>query len=318
MEFNVFKCDYLSFSFDEQYLDSVINYFTNISLYASSPFKLGACVFSKPSKGRFNYDSSLIYFAKDTVLFTLLFGGYNHERPTIIFSSWCAGISCPLLCNLVASSPEWGISISRIDIAYDFISSQFDRITRLLDIHAESRGIKSSCVGDYYRCVDGRTFYLGSRKSRWFMRIYEKGIESTGIPNHLRFEVELKPDKPNVKELVLRYLHDLSKLVQQWPFFDVVKTIIDFELTPCFREKIIVPVSKQAARALFYMFRNYNQLFKLAYDHLGSDFPELFLSLEKEQITSVDEAQTFINRYLSSIRQDSFCISFDNLSKHYR
>ena len=74
---------------------------------------------------------------------------------------------------------------------------------------AKDMRLKTSVIGDWYG-DGGRTLYIGSAKSAYRMRIYEKGKQddnaSIGGVNWVRFELVCRPDK-NVVRMLLCFHH---------------------------------------------------------------------------------------------------------------
>jgi len=100
---------------------------------------------------------------------------------------------------------------SRIDHAIDRqAQGLFLRLVRACKGIAKSHGLAWSPAGDWNTPDAGRTFYLGSRKSQVFVRVYEKGLKyahDMGIPvtddlrNWIRIELEFKPQNKRAKEV---------------------------------------------------------------------------------------------------------------------
>lgn len=92
----------------------------------------------------------------------------------------------------------WGFSFSvlRADVAFDSQGSVFDSVSKIARKIVLNRHLSSSLAGDWVNGI-GRTFYIGSRQSLCFGRIYEKWIQ-LGLPESLAFdriEFEFKPHK---------------------------------------------------------------------------------------------------------------------------
>lgn len=95
-------------------------------------------------------------------------------------------------------------SVTRCDIAADTcfeIPVQQVTATIMFDdciFIAKDMGLSTSVIGDWYG-DGGRTLYIGSPKSAYRMRIYEKGKQddnaSIGGINWVRFELVCRPDK---------------------------------------------------------------------------------------------------------------------------
>lgn len=96
--------------------------------------------------------------------------------------------------------------VTRADTSVDFDdgAGTFDRLAALCLAHADAASIKVDHMGDWHRAMDGRTLYLGSRKSAVMVRVYEKGIqlqqrnpgfEGLFSRNLVRVEVQVRPEK---------------------------------------------------------------------------------------------------------------------------
>jgi hypothetical protein len=100
-------------------------------------------------------------------------------------------------------------SPSRIDSAYDLSGpTVFDDLHGLVVEYEAKRGLKVDQAGAQHDNPDrGTTYYLGSRSSQAFVRVYQKGLQiaeemgltGDAIPDELRHyvrvELEHKPDK---------------------------------------------------------------------------------------------------------------------------
>lgn len=87
--------------------------------------------------------------------------------------------------------------VSRMDSALDFEGAgDWERLTTIALGLADERGLKVGYAGDWHRGIEGRTIYIGSRKSAVFVRIYEKGkqLPEEGRPDWVRVEVVVRPD----------------------------------------------------------------------------------------------------------------------------
>jgi Replication initiation factor len=87
-----------------------------------------------------------------------------------------------------------GWYVTRMDSALDvFDSSLFPVLVDAAKRWALDHDMVTNVAGDWIGCARGRTFYLGSRASRCFHRIYEKGRKERTDPNWIRCELEYKP-----------------------------------------------------------------------------------------------------------------------------
>jgi DNA relaxase NicK len=84
--------------------------------------------------------------------------------------------------------------VTRMDAALDvFDAALFPVLCDAAKRYAAARDMVTNLAGDWIACDRGRTFYLGSRSSRCFHRIYEKGRKERADPNWVRCELEYKP-----------------------------------------------------------------------------------------------------------------------------
>lgn len=94
--------------------------------------------------------------------------------------------------------------VTRFDASEDFDGAgTWDRLYAVMLALADERRLKIDQQGDWHRLEDGRTFYLGSRKSAMFARLYEKGKQLRGLggpgaqdisTDLVRLEIEAKPE----------------------------------------------------------------------------------------------------------------------------
>lgn len=91
--------------------------------------------------------------------------------------------------------------VSRADVCVDVDSpGAFDTLSAALRAAALQSGLSMQLISDPDRPERGRTLYVGSRKSRGFVRLYEKGRkDDPSRPDWVRFEVEIKPNEPDLR-----------------------------------------------------------------------------------------------------------------------
>jgi hypothetical protein len=110
--------------------------------------------------------------------------------------------AAPLARALRATFPDH--EVTRCDAAQDFDGpGTWDRLSGLLLGMADERGLSIDQNGDWYRGRDGRTLYVGSRRSAVFLRLYEKGKQLRAIgapgaesvsPDLVRVELQSRPE----------------------------------------------------------------------------------------------------------------------------
>lgn len=87
--------------------------------------------------------------------------------------------------------------VQRIDLAYD-VTGDFQSISDLILSLPEMARVSTSYIESVENGVLCRTRYFGSRTSAFFIRLYEKGKQTGGASDWLRFEVEVKPTKTSL------------------------------------------------------------------------------------------------------------------------
>lgn len=129
-------------------------------------------------------------------------------------------------------------NVTRMDSAEDFEDAKcWDKLSSACISVADRLGLKVQHVGDWHRGIDGRTLYIGSRKSPCFVRLYEKGkqmrqldrINAANIsPDWVRLEAQIHPDKHN---------RDLAATVtpmEAWGFSTTTQQVAE----ACLNEKV--------------------------------------------------------------------------------
>lgn len=170
--------------------------------------------------GMNGYNSVRELFFNDEKIATFTFNATKDDQPMqmICTGSW-AGLGKEIADYAMK---EWRVSyyVTRVDVAYDFIGD-FERVYRYL---SKNRGaIKSKLVGDWESKKDGRTYYLGSNRSRAQIRFYEKGIEqmAKGVSdvsrNWLRLELQYRPTKRERDDTHLLTIQDFLGRVK-WAY----------------------------------------------------------------------------------------------------
>lgn len=107
----------------------------------------------------------------------VLSGGRN-GRP----NAWASGDDTDEFVPLVRSLWPATHHVTRMDAAQDFRGAgAWDRLQTVCLKHADDLHLKVNQAGDWYRGEDGRTLYVGSKKSPVFLRLYEKGKQLSSI-----------------------------------------------------------------------------------------------------------------------------------------
>jgi hypothetical protein len=157
------------------------------------------------SKGLNGYTNQVELRRDGEVIGKVLYGG-NGGSPHVFASGSNADELAQVLRRLWPDHH----AVSRCDVAIDFDGSgTWDRLEAFARTFAQEQGIKTSVYGDWITpgSPDGRTLYLGSRKSAVFLRIYEKGKQLRGLAlesgrdpegfseDLVRVEIQVRPEK---------------------------------------------------------------------------------------------------------------------------
>lgn len=182
------------------------------SLEVDSPTALellGAALDATPrdSRARLSYNHSREFRAGDRTVATVMWGG-NNPDPYVVGTSQDADDLATVIRTL-------GIPhrVSRADVCIDIDEpGAFEALSGKLRALALSAGLSLQLIHDPERPEAGRTLYVGSRKGRGYVRLYEKGKkDDPSRPDWVRFEVELKPGS-RVEKAHLATLEPLDAL----------------------------------------------------------------------------------------------------------
>lgn len=84
--------------------------------------------------------------------------------------------------------------VTRADVCEDYTApGAWEYLSARAIGIADQHGIKVNFAGDWHRGQDGRTVYLGAPSSTLRARVYEKGRQVGGDPNHVRAELVARP-----------------------------------------------------------------------------------------------------------------------------
>lgn len=117
---------------------------------------------------------------------------------------WASGDDADEFVPLVRSSWPERHRVTRLDAAEDFDApGAWDRLYSAALALADERHLKIDQAGDWHRLEEGRTFYVGGRKSAVFARLYEKGKQLRGLAvegapdisaDLVRLELQVRPE----------------------------------------------------------------------------------------------------------------------------
>lgn len=147
------------------------------------------------------YESGWDVRSGGSVVARMLAGGRNGAPNT-----WASGDDTDAFVRVIRDSWPEQHRVTRMDASEDFDGpGTWEALYGSCIDLADERGLKISQAGDWHRPVDGRTLYVGSRKSPVMARLYEKGKQLRGLAldggldisdDLVRLEVQVRPDGP--------------------------------------------------------------------------------------------------------------------------
>lgn len=159
----------------------------------------------EPGKPRQGYARGHQLVRHGEIVAGVLEGGYNRNP-----HAWASGKHTTEFVEAVRARYSDNHRVARVDSFFDFggmgdgdetWDALYDAVVRF----AKDRPypVKTALSGDFHDKMGGRTMYLGSRKSKAYVRLYEKGKQTRNgltkrqreaIPTDwVRLEVEVKP-----------------------------------------------------------------------------------------------------------------------------
>lgn len=158
---------------------------------------LGAEVTNGTARHGYEYGYDLR--AGGSVVARVLAGGKNGFP-----HAWASSDDTDRFVQVVRGAWPEAHRVTRFDASEDFDGpGTWDRLYGVALNLADDRRLKIDQAGDWHRLEDGRTFYIGGRKSATFARLYEKGKQMRGLggpgaeaisPDLVRLELEARPD----------------------------------------------------------------------------------------------------------------------------
>lgn len=145
------------------------------------------------------YERGYDFRREGSVVARALTGGRN-GYPHV----WASGDDTDAFVPVVREAWPHEHRVTRMDAAQDFDGAgAWDRLYQTALTLADERRLKIGQAGDWHRFEEGRTFYLGGRKSAVFARLYEKGKQLRLLAldggadiseNLVRLEVVVRPE----------------------------------------------------------------------------------------------------------------------------
>jgi len=167
-----------------------------------------------------------------TTLCEALWGGNTGDRVLVLGT----GAHAAPVASLVRS--EWpDHHLVRADVAEDYDEPEaFDILSGMLLNVADQHRLKVTHYGDWHRCENGRTLYVGSRQSPVMARLYEKGLEQRvkgyspeASADWVRFEVEVKPKRNDARKRLAALEPDDYMACSPWTR-DVARVLFESSL----------------------------------------------------------------------------------------
>jgi hypothetical protein len=143
--------------------------------------------------GMHGYTSRFDGVTADGAGFMVLAGGNNGAAPSV----WGSGENAPGVATMLRCLP-WPHRVTRADSALDFDGEgTWDALVSYLVSFAKEHSLELGNAGDWISddAPKGRTLYVGSRKSKAFLRCYQKS-QQLGDPagTWVRVELVVRPE----------------------------------------------------------------------------------------------------------------------------
>jgi DNA relaxase NicK len=221
------------------------------------------CDGHEETKARNGYENAQALTRGGEKVATVFWGG-NGGLPF----AWASGEDAPAFAEALRGA--WTHRITRADVAEDFTDpgaweSLSGRLVGVVDDHR----INLDHMGDHHRAERGRTLQAGSRKSIAMMRLYEKGKQLQQDPNWVRAEIEVKPKRRDVRELLSKAepgaFWGVSKWAAEYYEFMMCSEIDRIEAGTIFRES-------DYDRRVKWMFRQYGKTLAEMLQNKGSAY----------------------------------------------
>lgn len=204
---------------------------------------------------------------------SVLFGGSNG-----LPNAWASGQQAERFAGIVRR--EFPVHrVTRFDACEDFDEpGAFDRIVPVLLGLADRCVLKVNHAGDWHRAEDGRTLYIGSRKSACVVRWYEKGkqlrdqLASHGIfrPDWCRLEAQVRPHGSQRVEAAT------SSPTAAWGFSrwtpKVLQTVLGEAVRRAAPSTFLCPEYRES---YMHMIRQYSSVLQRIYEDVGGSWEEV-------------------------------------------
>lgn len=212
----------------------------------------------EPTKARFNYHRGAQIVVKAEPKISLFHGG-NGGGVHFLASGHNAQKSFDIIRELF---PEH--SISRLDDCIDYVADQaFETLKSIALAVAEKYRLKVYCAGDWITGDNGRTLYIGSEKSQYRIRLYEKGKKEGKDPDWVRCELQVRPKSS--KKSGMAQLHPQEVWGSSRWTHDLSKRLGNTDL-----ERTYIPNIEKVHTPEYWLVRNYGRLLATMLEQTGS------------------------------------------------
>lgn len=183
--------------FYDWYSASIDDRLDNFWSLCKSEFAGGGFGIGKPMLGYTSCDKFML--ANGEHVFSVYYGGESQGNRLFVVGT---GSNAVLTADFLKRRYP-GHHLVRADVAVDFNESgAWDSMYGFMIGLADKYGLQKSYIGEPGKevgeCERGRTLYIGSRRSEFFWRLYEKGKkDNPDQPDWVRLEFECKPSNKN-------------------------------------------------------------------------------------------------------------------------
>lgn len=231
--------------------------------YLNSSFECSDITPATPKNG---YERAYNIVRGDSVLARVQWGG--NSVGTRVWAS-ASGDRAPAFAAVVRDEFREH-NLIRADVAIDYCEPGAWDILYALGLEtADKFGLKVTHVGDYHRKQGGRTLYIGSRTSAAMKRIYEKGKQTGGDPDHVRAELELKPQNAKAKQVYAYASPEQMWMATRWTQY-VLRFLMGVNGVQPAPPGTIRQLTDDE-RALEFMAKQYGNILRRKLDLLGGD-----------------------------------------------
>lgn len=231
----------------------------------------------RPSTPRNGYERAHQIVRGDEVLATVMYGGTSVGTRV-----WTSATGDNAQAFSEAVREHFPVhSMLRGDVAIDYCEEgAWDVLAKHSIATADLHGLKVEHRGDYHRAKQGRTLYVGSRTSAAYMRTYEKGKQLGTDPNHVRVELEVKPQSASARLAYASATPSQMLMATKWTqyYYSVIERISDIRPAPAgnIRKK------SNDERAIEFMVKQYRNVLLRLMEQEGGDIEAWGIHLAKK------------------------------------